>query len=77
MWEKRIEMKLPLRPVLLHAGYPDDAEKSTKVKALEIWAADEWRPGLSLHRDGNQAIRGVHIANVAFRSACVGEVRLN
>ena len=42
VFELRQAQQLPLRPVLLHAGYMNGEEKTAKLQQLGLWAADEW-----------------------------------
>ena len=38
---------LPLRPVLLHAGYMKGDAKTQKFQDMGLWAADEWHPSMA------------------------------
>ena len=38
---------MPLRPVLLHAGYMNGEAKTQKFQEMGLWAADEWDPSMA------------------------------
>ncbi len=47
VWEQRKAKSLPLRPVLLHAGYMKGEAKTQQFKDMGLWAADEWDPSMA------------------------------
>ena len=47
VWEQRKAQSLPLRSVLLHAGYMKGEAKTQQFKDMGLWAADKWDPSMA------------------------------
>ena len=73
VFEQRQAQQLPLRPVLLHAGYMNGEHKTLKLQQLGLWAADEWDPSMApavlkrkLRRGSNGVLWKLSVVLVGF-----------